>query len=89
MWFISSLIVLGSLAIGSLAAVSCPAPTTCKGLTATAASVLKGYAPAESLCSKKFPVPRQTCTSTALTVTATSTVATATVTSTVATATAR
>jgi hypothetical protein len=75
MQFLSSLIMLGSLATTSLAVMSCPAATTCKGLTALAASALKGHPPAESLCTQKFPAPRRTCADTALAVTISSTVA--------------
>jgi hypothetical protein len=85
MYLPSYLILLGSLSSTGLAVATCPSQTTCKGATGTIATALKGYAPAETFCSSKYPVPRQTCMSTAAATTLFSTVATSTLTVTVAT----
>ena len=83
----STLILLCSHACISLATASCPLAVSCKGLTATVASALKAYPPAQTFCSRKFPVPGRTCTSTAPQVTTTTTAGTSTVTMNVATTT--
>jgi hypothetical protein len=84
MQLLSYLIAVGSLIPSTLAIATCPTPTTCKGLSGTVATAIKSYAPAQTFCSSKYPVPQKTCTSVAPAVVLTSTVATSTAISTVA-----
>jgi hypothetical protein len=87
MQLLSYLIAVGTLISTSLAVATCPTPATCNGVSGIVATAIKSYAPAQTLCSSKYPVPRKTCTSVAPTAVVTSTVATSTSATTVATTT--
>jgi hypothetical protein len=58
MYLPSYLVLLGGISSTGLALGTCPSQTACKGITGAVATALKGYAPAETFCSTKFPVLR-------------------------------